>query len=132
MNENLKCGIGDLLSLFNEKLDSAEILSSKLMAQVSSIITSERLRLHMNQKDFATYIGASQSQISRWEHGDYNFSIRKISEVASKLDLDVNISMSPLPAAQQLQTDEITSCNIILFPAPQIYSDNTETELKEM
>lgn len=94
MGKNNRCSIDDLFDLFEDNVSSADILASKLMAQISTAISKERLRLGMNQTEFANYIGATQSLVSRWEHGDYNFTIQKISEIAAILNLDINISMS--------------------------------------
>ena len=88
--------IEDLLSLFSETLTPADVLSAKLMAQFSNAITSERLNLNMSQKDFAKHINATQSLISRWECGDYNFSINKIAEIAAKLDLNVDFKINAI------------------------------------
>ena len=87
--------VDDLLEMFSDVLDPADVLTSKLMAQISSAITGERLRLRMSQEKFADHIGVAQSLVSRWEHGNYNFSIRKLSEIAVKLNLDVNLSINP-------------------------------------
>ena len=86
--------IDDLFSMFSDTLSPEDVMTAKLISQISSTITKERLNLNMNQTDFAEHIGASQSLVSRWEHGDYNFSLKKLSEIAVKLDLDVNISIS--------------------------------------
>ena len=91
--EKNECNLSELLSLFEETLDAADILTSKIMAQISTAITKERLKLHMNQSEFAKYINASQSLVYRWERGDYNFSIRKIAEIATALNLDVDFSL---------------------------------------
>lgn len=93
MNKTQTPGINELLSLFAETLTPADVLSAKLISQFSNSITSERLRLNMSQKQFADYINATQSLISRWERGDYNFSINKIAEIASKLDLDIDFKI---------------------------------------
>lgn len=47
----------------------------------------------MNQTEFAKYIGVSQSQVSQWEKGDYNFSLRKMAEIPSVLNLDMNLTI---------------------------------------
>ena len=86
-------GIDELLSFFQDTLSPADVLSSKMMAQISTAITKERLKLHMNQADFAKHIHASQSLVSRWESGDYNFTIQKIAEIAASLNLDVDITL---------------------------------------
>lgn len=103
MNEKHSHAINELLNMFSDSLGPADVLSSKLMAQVSSAVTNERLRLQMSQQEFAGHIGVPQSLVSRWEHGDYNFSIRKISEIMAKLDLDVNFSIGPAKEKRRIQ-----------------------------
>ena len=85
MDKNKVCTVDDLFALFADVLSPADVLSAKLMGQISSAITKERLDLNLTQKEFASYIDATQSLVSRWERGDYNFSINKIAEIASKL-----------------------------------------------
>ena len=85
----------DLLALFEDVVDPEDVLCAKLMSQASKAITKERLDLQMNQKEFAEHIHATQSLVSRWEHGDYNFSLKKLSSIAAALDMDIHLSMSP-------------------------------------
>ena len=94
MAKNNSSSIQDLLELFEDTLSTSDILTSKLVAQITTAIVKERLKLHMNQTEFAKRIGVSQAQVSQWEKGDYNFSLRKIAEIVSALDLDVNIMVS--------------------------------------
>lgn len=132
MTKNNQRGIEDLLNLFSDSLSPADVLTSKLMAQISSSITAERLRLNLSQSQFASLINASQSLVSRWESGDYNFSIRKLAEIACELGLDINISIDHLTTTTIHNHTEISD-KIINFPAsnrsPYI---NTEEELEEM
>lgn len=90
MSNTAKCNVHDLLALFEDVLKPEDVLAAKLMAQVSEAITKERIRLHMTQAEFADHIHVKQSQISRWECGNYNFSLEKIADIAAKLNLDVN------------------------------------------
>lgn len=124
MNKTVKCGIDDLLALFEDALSPADVLSSKLMAQVSSAITRERIKLRMNQSEFAKHIGVTQSQVSRWEHGNYNFSLEKIADIASKLNLDVNIYAVDMSVYKSLET---YGSNHIHSPQPFsfVYKDNS-------
>lgn len=92
MAEKCTCTINDLLELFEDSIDPSDVLAAKLMAQVSTSITKERLRLNMNQQDFSKYIHVSQALVSRWEHGECNFSLKKIAEIAALLNLNVDIS----------------------------------------
>ena len=90
----------DLFNLFEDFLDPSDVLLSKLMSQTSVAITKERIKRGINQSDFAEYIKASPSLVSRWEQGDYNFSLKKISEIAAALGLDVNISFCNAPLSR--------------------------------
>lgn len=129
MNKNKSCTIDDLLALFEDVLSPADVLSAKLMGQISSAITKERLALNLTQKEFASHINATQSLISRWECGDYNFSVNKIAEIASKLDLDVNITMTHLNHSVFHSSDELeTTGKIVQFPTKP---DNAYTRITE-
>ena len=58
--------IQNVLNLFEDTLLTSDVLTSKLIAQFTTAIVNERLKLHMNQTEFAKYIGVSQSQVSQW------------------------------------------------------------------
>ena len=124
MSKNHSCGLDELFDLFEDSLSPADVLASKLMAQISTAITKERIKLRMNQHDFAEHIEATQSLISRWEHGDYNFSIKKLAEIAVKLDLDVNISISNRNACKSVGEYDSTG----MYPQSYtvIYSENSK------
>lgn len=129
MDKNKVRTVDDLFALFADVLSPADVLSAKLMGQISSAITKERLDLNLTQKEFASHIDAAQSLVSRWERGDYNFSINKIAEIASKLDLDVNITMSHLEHSVSTSSDELeTTGKIVQFP---IKPNNMYTTISE-
>ena len=104
-----RCGIDDLLVLFEDSVTPGELLASKIMSQTSSAIIRERLKMQMGQKEFAQYLEVSQSLVSRWEHGECNFSLKKIAEIAAKLDLDVNISFCNASAKLQSSSIDYTT-----------------------
>ncbi len=134
MSNKYKCSIEDLFELFSDSLSPSDVMTSKLMAQISSAITRERLKLKLNQSEFAEIINASQSLVSRWEHGDYNFSIKKLSEIATKLDLDVNIlitnknSISSNSFASFSQTRIVHYCKKTVPKISGVYSTNNYKE----
>lgn len=92
----------DLLDLFEDVVQPEDIMYAKISSQASRSIAKERLRLNMNQKEFADYIHSQQSLISRWESGDYNFSLRKLSEISVALDMNLHIFMTPRCLQKQL------------------------------
>ena len=125
MNRN---GIDDLFSLFENIVSPADVLTAKMIAQISTAITRERLKLHMNQAEFARHINASQSLVSRWEHGDYNFSIRKIAEIAAALNLDVTISLSDASIQHQSSIEYSEAAG---FTKTMYYSSRNEYSNKK-
>lgn len=101
----------DLLALFENVIQPEDIIYAKISSQVSSAIVKERLRLKMNQKEFADYIHSQQSLVSRWESGKYNFSLRKLSEISAALDMKLNLSLTP----RRLQRKEFFSTDTIKY-----------------
>ena len=83
----------DLLSMFEEHLSVADLTASRLLSGLSSTIVKNRIDMGKTQKEFAEYMGVSQSMVSKWESADYNFSVKALAEIASKLDLDITVRM---------------------------------------
>ena len=52
MSEKHTNGINDLLALFEDTLSPSDVLAAKLIAQVSTSITKERIKLHMSQQEY--------------------------------------------------------------------------------
>ncbi len=86
-------GLNDLLELFTDKLELSDITASRLLGNISAAITKRRLKYHMTQKDFAEFLCVSQGMISKWEGGDYNFSIKTLAEIAEKLDMELTVNL---------------------------------------
>lgn len=63
----------------------AEWEDTRIRAIVSAEIQLARLERKMDQKAFADFMGVTQGMVSRWENGDYNFTVKKLSEIAVKL-----------------------------------------------
>ncbi|MCD8222714.1 MAG: helix-turn-helix domain-containing protein [Clostridiales bacterium] len=122
MSKIKKCNINDLFSLFEETLSPGDILSAKLQAQVSTAITKERKKLGMTQAQFARHINVTQSLISRWECGNYNFSVDKIADIASRLDLDADITFVPMAARRSLTECRQKTVSSSPQPTTLIYS----------
>lgn len=121
MNNNYSCSVQDLFELFNDSLNPSDVLHAKLMSQISSAIIKERIKLHMTQSQFADFIDVKQSLISRWEQGTYNFSLRKLSEIAIKLKLDVNLvflNVSEFKSSDSFN-GSLYSTKIVRYSAPE-------------
>ncbi len=44
----------------------------------------------MNQKQFAEFMNVSQSMVSKWESTTYNFTIKSIISILTKLDIKMD------------------------------------------
>lgn len=90
--------VSELFSRLTEHMAASDIKSADLLSKIASEIVLKRLELGMSQKDFAKYLGVSQGMVSRWENGDYNFTIKTICRVFEKLNLDFEFRVQKDPA----------------------------------
>jgi transcriptional regulator with XRE-family HTH domain len=49
----------------------------------------------MNQESFAALLGVSQGMVSKYESGEYNFTIGSLNEICSKIGLEFNPDIIP-------------------------------------
>lgn len=78
---------GSIFDLLNEYEKS----SAKIKGLIAGIIANKRNELNMNQKNFAKYLGVSQSMISKWESCEYNFTIDSLMSLLEKLELSFSV-----------------------------------------
>ena len=88
-------GLKDLLELFGDTVTVSDIIASNVLGSISASIARQRLQSNMTQKEFADYMCVSQGMVSKWEGGDYNFSIRTLADIADKLDVELTVNLEP-------------------------------------
>lgn len=88
MNINEKIKNAKTTDWLSEGLTNTEVKKIKELAWISSKIQLKRVKLGMNQKQFAEMMGVSQGMISKWESGEYNFTITTLNDICSKLELN--------------------------------------------
>lgn len=86
-------GLEDLLELFGDAVTVSDIIASNVLGEISASIAKKRIQSNMTQKEFASYMCVSQGMVSKWEGGDYNFSIRTLADIAEKLDMELTVSL---------------------------------------
>lgn len=74
-------------------LTKEQVKKLELIHEISMAIVHERKKLGMNQTEFAKFLGVTQGMVSKWESGEYNFTLENISNIFVKLNLDVNINV---------------------------------------
>ena len=82
-----------LFKELSENISSSELIASRLMVSISTALTKYRIVNKMDQKKFAELLDVSQPMISKYESGDYNFTIKSLSDIADKTNMELNISM---------------------------------------
>lgn len=93
MKNNYTTGLGDLLQLFEDNVSVSDINGSRYLGKISAAIVRKRIEMGMTQKQFSQYLGVSQGMVSKWEGGDYNFTIRALAEIAEKLNLELYLNL---------------------------------------
>lgn len=86
-------GLNDLLQLFEDNVTVSDIIASNVLGSISASIVEKRLQYNMTQKEFASHMCVSQGMVSKWEGGDYNFTIKTLADIAEKLDMDLTVKL---------------------------------------
>lgn len=98
------------LDLFPE-LSDAEKAENKILVDIAEKIISQRKKLGYSQKTLAQKLGVSQSMISQYEDGNYNFTISSLCKLLYCLGLQPSVSFS--------ETDSIGSAFEVAFTRPE-------------
>jgi transcriptional regulator with XRE-family HTH domain len=94
-----------------ESYSRSEFKSRKQLAIIAAKIQLKRIEKGLNQQEFAKVMGVSQGMISKWESGEYNFSVNTLTEICEKL----NLEFTPLISDRDYQiTEEYKPITIIL------------------
>ena len=121
----------DLLSMFEEHLSVADLTASRLLSGLSSTFVKNRIDMGKTQKEFAEYMGVSQSMVSKWESADYNFSVKALAEIASKLDLDITVRMYKSKIVEMSSESNIRSACISEPEKFRVIRNNQENEMPQ-
>lgn len=62
-----------------------------ILNDISIALVDYRTRHNLNQTQLSEQLGVAQSMISKYESGDYNFSIRALNELCGKLGFSLDI-----------------------------------------
>ena len=79
--------IGDPFS----ELSAEDKAEADMKAEIAVHIHKKRIDMNMTQTEFADFMGVSQSMVSKWESGEYNFSVCNLSRLMYTLGLKIEI-----------------------------------------
>lgn len=94
----------ELLDSLTTDLTPETIMFEGQKGIIAAEISMKRQDMNMNQKQFAEYMGVTQSQVSKWETGECNFTLETLCKIASKLEISMQ-------------------CPFVT-PSPPVYSSN--------
>ncbi len=117
MSNNLvpdQLGLNDLLQLFEDDVTVSDIIASNVLGKISASIVEKRIQSNMTQKEFASHMCVSQGMVSKWEGGDYNFTIRTLADIAEKLDMELKVKLIPNKRAVQVKHIQNTDISYIV------------------
>ncbi|MCD8341221.1 MAG: helix-turn-helix domain-containing protein [Clostridiales bacterium] len=122
--------ISALLEKLAESLSAADIIAAAQKASFAGQIVKWRTEHRMSQTQLAKLCGVNQSAVSKWENGDYNFTIGKMSEIAAALDMNLSVSLTPSAVSEPTE-DLISDAadNIVRFPTNVGMSVSADTAL---
>ena len=72
-------------------IPSDEKKEINLKGKIAAAIINKRYKLNMSQTEFANKMNVSQTMVSKWESGDYNFSCDIIEKLLPKIGLNLSI-----------------------------------------
>ena len=129
-----KLPIEDLWRKLSENLDSAFMQTMIWKGLISTQIMNARTSRGMNQKQFAEFMGVSQGMVSKWENGDYNFTIETLCSICAKLNIKPTLSLVPDEPAHESSVEKKSN---LIYLADRIPQDKVAyisypKELEEM
>ncbi len=117
----------DLLTTLTEGIPADELEADILLADIAGKIAAERIKQGLSQQELADRLGVTQSQVSKMESGDNNFTIRRLVTIAHKLKMPLKILFGEKPIMEQQTSSVCVSSkrsayqhahhnNVITFP----------------
>lgn len=85
--------VADVFEALADRLELADIYEADVVADIATAILQKRIDLGMTQTQFGKKLGVRQSMVSKWENGEYNFTIRSIAQICAKLNLTFSIDL---------------------------------------
>ena len=92
-----------------------------LKGKISAAILNKRYELEMKQSEFAKYMGVSQSMISKWESGEYNFSCESIAQL-DKIGIELTVNDKNLIKNSE---NKVSCSRIESFKSSTVYYKNS-------
>ena len=94
------------VNIFSE-LSIGEKLEADLLADIAVQIHTRRTEMGMSQGEFAKFNNVTQAMVSKWESGDYNFTIQTLAKVFAKIGLSCTFDIGDKRPAHAVRTEYV-------------------------
>lgn len=82
----------DVLEMFQNKNTALETYYD-INYNISKFLVDYRIANSMTQKDLAKKLNVSQVMVSKYENGEYNFTLKKLCEISEILGAKLSLEM---------------------------------------
>lgn len=83
----------ELYDVLTKNVSNAEIRTAMVISDIALTILNERINRNMTQKAFAEFMGVTQGMVSKWESGDYNFTVSSVANIFEKLGISFEFNI---------------------------------------
>lgn len=116
----------EFANLVGEYLGKKDLYSIKMKTNMATMIMNVRYAKKMNQSEFAAFMGVTQGMVSKWESGEYNFSVEAIAEICAKIAL---IPALEFKSENEYKKEYIKSSNMNFDWGKSVATNNPEAFL---
>lgn len=86
--------LNKLIDTIEQNYSQEELAMAEKLSEIATMISSQRIEMKLTQTQFAEILGVSQEMVSKWEKGNYNFTIRQLVKICDRLKLNMDITFS--------------------------------------
>lgn len=99
------------VDIFSE-LSQEDKMEADLLAEIAIQIHTRRMEMKMSQAEFAKFNKVTQTMVSKWESGEYNFTIQKLAEIFANIGLSLTFDIGEKKEAHAVQPVTATAKQI--------------------
>lgn len=85
-----KAQLNRLIDSISSNYSDEEIMAADVLSTISCRISEERIKRGLSQKAFAKAAGVTQQMVSKWENGDYNFTIVSLIKISCIFEITLS------------------------------------------
>lgn len=140
--EILRDAFAFVSELFGDLPYTAEDRFYDLLNKISIAVVEYRIAHDMSQSQLAEKLGVSQAMVSKYESGDYNFSLKTLIDLFDKLDIPLSFSLGSESVSSFTSADYLRysieqnssadtdsrSCGTVQFGTPSKNLDGEESK----